>query len=108
MRQAVYFTFGVDSYVSHKVGQAMGNGEIQRSLEFILTINDEVIDINEELAVFNMIRYTEGVYDIDSKYVTATYEVKRSPSIGSMYEALVTVEIKCEQGFDKLENLEDK
>lgn len=106
--KAIYFTFGVDSYASHKVGQAMGNGEIQRSSEFILTINDEVIDINEELAVFNMIGYTEGVYDIDSKYVTATYEVKKSPSIGSMYEVLVTVEIKCEQGFDKLENLEDK
>lgn len=106
--KAIYFTFGVDYYASHKVGQAMGNEEIQRSSELILTINDEVIDINEELAVFNMIGYTEGVYDIDSKYVTATYEVKKSPSIGSMYETLVTVEIKCEQGFDKLENLEDK
>ena len=50
-----------------------------------------------------MLGYTEGVYDIDSKYVTATYEVKKSPSVGSMYETLVTVEIKCEQGFDKLE-----
>lgn len=60
------------------------------------------------LIEFNMIGYTEGVYDIDSKYVTATYEVKKSPSVGSMYETLVTVEIKCEQGFDKLENLEDK
>lgn len=46
--------------------------------------------------------------DIDSKYVTATYEVKKSPSLGSMYKTLVTVEIKCEQGFDKLENFEDK
>lgn len=106
--KAVYFTFGVDSSTSHNTGPTMENGEIQRSSEFILTINDEVIDINEELAVFNMLGYTEGVYDIDSKYVTATYEVKKGPSIGSMYETLVTVEIKCEQGFDKLENLEDK
>ena len=106
--KAVYFTFGVDYSASPKVGQAMGNGEILRGPEFILTINDEVIDINKELAVFNMIGYTEGVNDIDSKYVTATYEVKKSPSLGSMYKTLVTVEIKCEHGFNKLENFEDK
>lgn len=92
----VYFTFGVDSSTSPNVGPTVENGEIQRGTEFVLTINDEVIDIDEELTVFNMIGYTEGIYDIDSKHVTATYAVKKNPSLGSLYEKMVTVEIKCE------------
>lgn len=100
--KAVYFTFGIEPSASLKIGNNRVITTKQRELEFVLTVNDEVIDINEELAVFNMIGYAEGVYDIDSKYITAMYEVKKATFIGNVYNTMVTVMLKCEQGFDRL------
>lgn len=97
--KAVYFTFGVESSASFRAGNSKAVGAKQREVEFVLVVNDEVIDINKELAVFNMIGYAEGVYDIDSKYITAMYEVNKHTFMGN---TMVTVALKCEQGFDKL------
>ena len=96
---AVYFTFGVESSASFRVESSKAVGAKQREVELVLVVNDEVIDINKELAVFNMIGYAEGVYDIDSRYITAMYEVNKHTFMGN---TMVTVALKCEQGFDKL------
>ena len=96
---AVYFTFGVESSASFRVGSSKAVGAKQRETKFVLVVNDEVIDINKELAVFNMLGYAEGVNDIDSKYITAMYEVNKHTFMGN---TMVTVALKCEQGFDKL------
>lgn len=97
--KAVYFTFGLESSASFMAGNSKAVGAKQREVELVLAVNDEVIDINKELAVFNMIGYAEGVYDIDSKYITAMYEVNKHTFMGN---TMVTVALKCEQGFDKL------
>lgn len=97
--KAVYFTFGIEPSASLRAGDNKVVGTKKKGFEFVLLVNDEVIDINEELAVFNMIGYAEGVYDIDSKYITAMYAVNKHTFIGN---TMVTVVLKCEQGFDKL------
>lgn len=97
--KAVYLTFGVESSASFRVGNSKVIDAKQRETKFVLKVKDEVIDINKELAVFNMLGYAEGVYDIDSKYITAMYEVNKHTFIGN---TMVTVALKCEQGFDKL------
>lgn len=95
----MYFTFGVESSASFRAGNSKVVGAKQREVEFVLVVNDEVIDINKELVVFNMIGYAEGVYDFDSKYITAMHEVNKHTFMGN---TMVTVALKCEQGFDKL------